>query len=131
MADKFKQVNVDCLTSLCLILLEMCNLMCKNSTRWMLSNLAFVVLLLKVIMAQRIGIAVDLEVRKWELEQEYKNTRNWKWTAPFENIDDAVKWEKETSLEKKVKTVPHQKLPKTSPHKQKWCGFIFDHDGPK
>ena len=40
-------------------------------------------------MAMRIGIASDLEERKWELEKEFKNTRNWRSTKPFTSKKDA------------------------------------------
>ena len=41
-------------------------------------------------MAIRIGITSDLENRKWELEREFKNPRNWKWTKPFPGKKEAL-----------------------------------------
>lgn len=80
-------------------------------------------------MAKRIGIACDLEVRKWELEQEFKNTRNWRSTEAFDSKKEAQEWEKEMSAKLNCKTVEPGKMSKK--FNAKWYGFVFEHDGPK
>lgn len=80
-------------------------------------------------MAQRLGIACDLEVRKWELEQEYKNTRGWRSTAPFVNRKDAEDWVENKAKELNCKVVKPGKPAKGK--KVQWFGFLFEHDGPK
>lgn len=80
-------------------------------------------------MATRLGIASDLEVRKWELEQEFKNTRGWRSTSAFDNKKEAENWAEAKSLELKCKLVAAGKQSKRKP--VKWYGFIFEHDGPK
>jgi hypothetical protein len=79
--------------------------------------------------AMRVGIACDLEVRQWEIEQEFKNTRNWQMTKPFETKILAQEWLKEKSTAKKWKTVADGKNPKRP--REPWYGFAFEHDGPK
>lgn len=80
-------------------------------------------------MAVRLGIATDLEVRKWELEQQFKNTRGWRSTTAFETKKEAEVWAESKSIELKCKLVPAGKQGKRKPIK--WYGFIFEHDGPK
>lgn len=80
-------------------------------------------------MAFRIGITTDLEVAKWQLEQKFKNTRNWKSTPSFEDQKTANDWMTDKSVELKCKTVSPIKGPKTN--KIRWFGFLFEHDGPK
>lgn len=80
-------------------------------------------------MAVRIGITPDLETRKWELEQEYKNTRNWRFTNPFPSKKEASEWEKTKAEELGCKTVKADH--RTQNIRPIWVGFCFDHDGPK
>lgn len=80
-------------------------------------------------MAKRIGIASDLEVRKWELEQEFKNTRDWRSTSAFEDRTEAEQWAIKKCEELNCKQVKPGKKPKNP--KAKWFGFLFEHDGPK
>lgn len=80
-------------------------------------------------MAARIGITADFETRKWELEREFKNTRNWKLTEPLEGKKAAQAWAKQKSEELGVKMVkPHTETKLIRPT---WYGFYFEHDGPK
>ena len=79
-------------------------------------------------MAKRLGIASDLEERKWELEKEFKNTRNWKATNPFGTRKEAKDWLTKKSEEISCKTVADGKAPRRQ--KDPWFGFIFEHDGP-
>ena len=78
-------------------------------------------------MAIRIGIASDLEERKWELEKEFKNTRNWRATNPFPNKKEAKDWLKKKVEELKCKTVDDGKNPRRQ--QDSWYGFSFEHDG--
>ena len=80
-------------------------------------------------MASRLGITTDLEVAKWELSQQFKNTRNWRSTPPFEDQKTALEWVNKKSEELKCKTVGAIKGPKTN--KIRWFGFVFEHDGPR
>lgn len=80
-------------------------------------------------MAQRIGIACDLEIRKWELEQEFRNTRGWRSTTPFSSKQDAEAWAIKKMAELKCKEVQQGKTIKGK--KVQWYGFLFEHDGPK
>ena len=79
-------------------------------------------------MATRIGIAADLEERKWELEKEFRETRNWKMTKAFASKKLAKDWLKNKALETKLKTVADGKPPPRP--NDKWYGFSFDHSGP-
>lgn len=78
-------------------------------------------------MAMRIGIASDLEERKWELEKEFKNTRNWRSTPSFPGKKEARDWLKSKSEELKCKCVDDGKKPRRP--NDKWFGFSFEHDG--
>lgn len=78
-------------------------------------------------MATRIGIASDIEERKWELERQFRETRNWRITKPFKSKKEAKEWLKRRSEELKVKTVDDGKNPQRQ--KDPWYGFAFDHDG--
>ena len=80
-------------------------------------------------MAQRLGIACDLEIRKWELEQEYKNTRGWRSTPPFSSRKEAEEWAENKAKELNCKLVKPGKTLKGK--KVQWFGFLFEHDGPK
>lgn len=80
-------------------------------------------------MAERIGISPDFETRKWQLEQEFKNARNWKVTEEFAGKKEAQDWEKKKAEELKCKTVK-QDL-NTKRIRAKWQGFYFEHDGPR
>lgn len=79
-------------------------------------------------MALRLGISDDLEVTKWELEQQFKNTREWKSTTAFENRAEAEEWVEQKCKEFKCKSVKPKKPKK---HSRGWYGFSFEHDGPK
>ena len=80
-------------------------------------------------MASRIGITGDLEESKFELEKQFKNTRNWRSTPSFTTKKDAQQWEKQKSDELKCKVVKSGKSPKNP--KLGWFGFFFEHDGPR
>lgn len=80
-------------------------------------------------MAARVGITSDFETRKWELEREYKNTRNWKVTEPMDSKKAAQEWEKNKVTELGVKTVKQHTDTKLI--RPVWQGFYFEHDGPK
>ena len=80
-------------------------------------------------MAARVGITPDFETRKWELEREFKNTRNWKVTETLEGKKAAQEWEKKKSAELNVKTVKQHTSTKLI--RPVWKGFYFEHDGPK
>lgn len=80
-------------------------------------------------MANRIGITTDFETRKWELERDFKNTRNWKHTQPFADKKEAQDWEKAKAAELSCKTVPQDT--RTKNIRPVWVGFYFEHDGPK
>ena len=80
-------------------------------------------------MAVRIGICCDLEVRKFELEAEFKNTRGWRSTPPFKDRKEALEWEEKKSQELGCKAVERGKQSKRQ--NARWYGFLFEHDGPK
>ena len=81
-------------------------------------------------MAIRVGIAMDLEVRQWELTQEFRNTRGWRSTSAFTNKKEALAWQEKKMQELSCKAVdPGQQLKR--PGVSKWFGFVFEHDGPK
>lgn len=80
-------------------------------------------------MAFRVGITTDLEVAKWELEQQFKNTRSWQATDPFPDQKTAQEWEKKKAAELGCKTVRAIKTPPR--RKVHWYGILFEHDGPK
>jgi len=80
-------------------------------------------------MAKRVGHTSDLEVARFEINQNFKNSRNWQSTKEFLTRKEAQNWEKDAASEFKCKTV----LLKTSKKAQRmrWFGFVFEHDGPR
>ena len=82
-------------------------------------------------MAKRLGIACDLEIRKFELEQEYKNTRGWRSTPPFPTRQEAEQWLESKAAELSCKIVAISKTSSKNPKTSSWYGFLFEHDGPK
>ena len=83
------------------------------------------------IMAIRIGIAMDLEVRKWELEKKFKNTRAWRATSPFPNKKEAQDWQEKKAKELGCKSVEAGEVIQRRGLNNRWYGFIFEHDGPR
>lgn len=80
-------------------------------------------------MAGIIGVTPDIETTKWNLDREFRNTRNWKVTKPFKSKKEALDWEIQKAEEMKVKTVK-QKID-TKRIRVEWRGFYFEHDGHK
>ena len=82
-------------------------------------------------MAIRIGIAMDLEVRKWELEKQFKNTRGWRSTPAMASKKEALIWQESKMKELKCKSVEVGKLINRRGVLNRWYGFLFEHDGPR
>lgn len=80
-------------------------------------------------MAKRVGHTSDLEVAKWEIEQLFKNTRNWQSTPEFIKKEDAMAWEAKAAEELNCKAVVLKSKKKAQ--RIVWYGFVFEHDGPK
>ena len=80
-------------------------------------------------MAKRVGHASDLEVAKWEIEQKFKNPRNWQATAEFATKKEAEQWEARAAKELNCKVVTLDTKKKAQ--RLRWYGFLFEHDGPK
>lgn len=80
-------------------------------------------------MAHRAGITTNLEETKFQLEQQFKNTRNWKSTDAFPTKKDAEEWERKVCSELNCKGLGP--CSKQSGGKKPWYGFVFEHDGPK
>lgn len=80
-------------------------------------------------MAKRVGHCSDMEVAKWELDQKFKNTRNWKVTDEFMTRKEAQDWEENAAKEFNCKSVKLETKKKAQ--RMRWFGFVFEHDGPK
>ena len=80
-------------------------------------------------MAKRVGHASDLEVAKFEIEQKFKNSRNWQGTDEFLTRKEAQDWEKKASEDFKCKIVVIKTTKKAQ--RMRWFGFVFEHDGPR
>lgn len=80
-------------------------------------------------MAKRVGYASDLEVAKSEIEQKFKNPRNWQSTREFMQKKDAEEWVDRAAEEFKCKKVVLESRKKAQ--RMRWFGFVFEHDGPK
>ena len=80
-------------------------------------------------MAKRVGHTSDLEVAKWEIDQKFKNTRNWQSTPEMSTKKEAEEWETKAANEFKCKVVNLKSKKKSQ--RIRWFGFTFEHDGPK
>lgn len=80
-------------------------------------------------MAKRVGHASDMEVAKWEVDQKFKNARNWQCTAEMATKKEAKDWEVKAAEKYKCKIVTLTSTKKAQ--RMRWFGFMFEHDGPK
>lgn len=80
-------------------------------------------------MAKRVGHTSDLEVAKWEIEQKFKNPRNFQSTKEFASKKEAEEWEQVAAKELKCKPVVLESKKKAQ--RMRWYGLTFEHDGPK
>ena len=74
---------------------------------------------------------MELEVRKWELEKQFKNTRGWRSTPPFPNKKEALNWQEEKMKELSCKSVEPGEVSQRRGLNNRWYGFVFEHDGPR
>ena len=74
-------------------------------------------------MAKRVGHCSDMEVAKWEIEQKFKNSRNWQHTQEFMTQKEAQDWVTKASEEYKCKTVTLKTKKKAQ--RMRWFGFVF------
>jgi hypothetical protein len=80
-------------------------------------------------MATRVFHTNDPEVAQFEIQQKFKNPREWKVTEPMMTRKEAQEWEKAMCAEHGHKNVVLQT--KKLQSRERWYGVMFSHDGPK
>ena len=80
-------------------------------------------------MAKRAGYTNDLEVAQFEVQQKFKNPREWQVTEPMMQKKEAIEWEKKFCEDNNLKSVKLES--KKKQQRERWYGFVFTHDGPK